>query len=137
LTKFKFLTHLDLSFNKLKHLDKVLLTLQKLRFIQELNLQVGGRVFGGQRCCLRGSTFPRYCGPLVAYYTECGSHNVFNTMWSPHTLHLSHAAVWQLLSRGGGLHSFVLQRVCKLPSCAELGPRHDAARCAEAADICC
>jgi Leucine-rich repeat (LRR) protein len=40
LPKLKFLTHLDLSCNKLKHLGKVLASLQKLRFLKELNLQV-------------------------------------------------------------------------------------------------
>lgn len=42
LAKLKFLTHLDLSCNKLKHLGKVLPSLQKLRFLKELNLQVQG-----------------------------------------------------------------------------------------------
>lgn len=40
ITKLKFLTHLDISHNQLKRLDKVVGTLQKLRFLQELNLQV-------------------------------------------------------------------------------------------------
>jgi len=40
LLKLKFLTHLDVSHNQLKGLSKVLSTLQKLRFLQELNLQV-------------------------------------------------------------------------------------------------
>lgn len=40
LAELKFLTHLDLSCNKLKHLGKVLPSLQKLRFLKELNLQV-------------------------------------------------------------------------------------------------
>lgn len=40
ITQLKFLTHLDISHNQLKRLDKVTATLQKLRFLQELNLQV-------------------------------------------------------------------------------------------------
>jgi hypothetical protein len=40
LLKLQFLTHLDISFNSLKGLPKVLGTLSKLRFLQELNLQV-------------------------------------------------------------------------------------------------
>lgn len=44
LLKLKFLTHLDVSHNQLKGLSKVLSTLQKLRFLQELNLQ-------GNPCC--------------------------------------------------------------------------------------
>lgn len=40
ITQLKFLTHLDISHNQLKRLDKVVGTLQKLRFLQELNLQV-------------------------------------------------------------------------------------------------
>jgi Leucine-rich repeat (LRR) protein len=42
LTQLKFLTHLDISHNQLKRLDKVVGTLQRLRFLQELNLQVRG-----------------------------------------------------------------------------------------------
>eukprot|EP00878_Enallax_costatus_P030466 GHUV01033172.1.p1 GENE.GHUV01033172.1~~GHUV01033172.1.p1 ORF type:complete len:325 (+),score=76.76 GHUV01033172.1:262-1236(+) len=44
LLHFRFLTHLDLSNNQLRDLQKLLKTFQKMHFIQELNLQ-------GNPCC--------------------------------------------------------------------------------------
>lgn len=51
LTRLKFLTHLDVSHNQLKGLGKVLATLQKLHFLQELNLQVCSTQ-DNNRCCV-------------------------------------------------------------------------------------
>jgi hypothetical protein len=52
LLRLKFLTDLDLSNNQLRDLRKLLQGLARLRFLQQLNLQVGL----AQQTCMWGST---------------------------------------------------------------------------------